>query len=103
MKSDCKTNCNLPWISIIIPIFNVKLYLERCLKSILTQLLQNIEVILVDDGSTDGCGEICDEYAKKDSRIRVIHKHNEGLSAARNDGITKTSHIKNGLRSLKTQ
>ena len=61
-------------ISIIVPVYSVELYLEKCVKSIQNQTYQNIEIILVDDGSPDACPDICDEYAKRDSRIRVIHK-----------------------------
>ena len=74
-------------ISIIIPVFNVEKYLKRCLESVLSQTYYNIEIILIDDGSQDKCGRICDEYAANDSRIVVIHKKNEGLSIARNCGI----------------
>ena len=74
-------------VSVIIPIYNVEKYLEDCINSILEQTFQNYEAILVDDGSTDKCGEICDEYAKKDSRIKVVHTENQGLSEARNTGI----------------
>ena len=74
-------------ISIIIPIFNAKRHLEKCLKSICSQTYTDFECILVDDGSTDGSGELCDQWAKKESRFRVIHKQNEGVSAARNDGL----------------
>lgn len=74
-------------ISVIIPVYNVEPYIKRCLDSIVNQTYENLEIIIVDDGSLDGCGAICDEYAKKDSRIIVIHKENEGLCAARNDGI----------------
>ena len=74
-------------ITIIIPIYNVEKYLEKCINSVLEQTYRNIEVILVDDGSPDNCGKICDEYKKKDSRIIVIHKKNGGLSDARNKGI----------------
>ena len=74
-------------ISIIVPIYNVEKYLNKCVESILKQTYDNLEIILVDDGSLDNCGNICDEYAKKDSRIIVLHKTNGGLSDARNKGI----------------
>lgn len=74
-------------ISVIIPIYNVEKYLKKCIDSIINQTYKNLEIILVDDGSPDNCGKICDEYAKKDQRIRVIHKKNGGLSDARNAGI----------------
>lgn len=74
-------------ISIIVPIFNVELYIHQCIDSILNQTYKNLEIILVDDGSPDSCGRICDEYAQKDSRIKVIHKQNEGLGEARNTGL----------------
>ena len=74
-------------ISIIIPIYNVERYLEKCIDSVLNQTFRNIEVILIDDGSTDGCGEICEHYKRLDDRIVVVHKENEGLSMARNIGI----------------
>lgn len=76
-------------VSVIVPIYNVEAYLERCVDSIINQTYKNLEIILVDDGSPDRCGEICDEYASKDSRIVVIHKENGGLSDARNAGIEK--------------
>lgn len=75
-----------PLISIIIPIYNVEAYLERCINSVINQTYQNVEIILVDDGSPDGSPSICDKYAKKDKRIVVIHKKNGGLSEARNAG-----------------
>src|SRR5699024_2762769 len=74
-------------ISIIIPVYNVEDYLERCLKSITSQTYKNLEIILINDGSTDRSGELCDIYKKKDSRIEVIHKENSGQSAARNMGL----------------
>lgn len=74
-------------ISIVVPVYKVELYLARCVVSLLNQTYQNIEIILVDDGSPDRCGEICDEYANKDSRIVVLHKNNGGLSDARNKGL----------------
>lgn len=74
-------------LSVIVPIYKVEDYLPKCVESIRNQTYSNLEIILVDDGSPDGCGAICDEFAKKDSRIRVIHKENGGLSDARNTGI----------------
>lgn len=74
-------------ISIIVPIYKAEKYIDECLQSILSQSYRNIEVILVDDGSPDKSGSICDAYSKKDSRIKVIHKKNEGVSKARNDGM----------------
>lgn len=74
-------------VSIIIPVFNIKDYVADCIESVISQDYGNIQIIIVDDGSSDGSGGICDEYALKDERITVIHKKNEGLSRARNDGI----------------
>lgn len=76
-----------PLISIIIPVYGVEKYLERCVDSVLNQTYSNIEVLLVDDGSLDNCPKICDNYAEIDSRIKVIHKENGGLSSARNCGL----------------
>jgi len=76
-----------PKISIIVPVYNVEKYVTRCIKSILSQTLDDFELILVDDGSTDRSGIICDEFAEKDNRIKVIHKNNGGASSARNRGI----------------
>lgn len=76
-----------PCVSVIVPIYNVEKYLDRCLKSIVNQTLKNIEIILVDDESPDLCPQKCDEAAKYDSRIKVIHKKNEGLGFARNSGL----------------
>lgn len=76
-----------PKVSIVVPIYNVEKYLRMCLDSILAQTLREIEVILVDDGSPDACGKICDEYATRDSRIQVIHQTNGGLGHAYNVGI----------------
>lgn len=74
-------------ISVIVPIYNVEKYLDRCVDSIINQTYKNLEIILVDDGSPDNCPKMCDDYAKKDSRIKVVHKENGGLSDARNAGM----------------
>lgn len=81
----------MPTISIVIPIYKVEQYLERCINSILNQSYKDIEMILVDDGSPDNCGKICDEYSKKYGFIKTIHKENEGLGFARNTGIENAS------------
>lgn len=78
---------NQPQISVIVPVYNVEKYLSRCIESILSQTFTDFELLLIDDGSTDRSGEICDEYAKKDTRIRVFHTKNRGVSAARNLGL----------------
>ena len=78
-------------ISIIVPVYNVEAYLERCVESILKQTYTNLEILLVNDGSTDKSGELCDKLALRDHRIRVIHKENGGLSDARNRGIDEAS------------
>lgn len=74
-------------VSVIVPIYKVEKYLDQCILSIVNQTYDNLEIILVDDGSPDRCGEICDEWAKKDSRIRVFHQNNQGVSVARNVGL----------------
>lgn len=76
-----------PLITVIVPVYKVEQYLKRCVDSIVEQSYKNLEIILVDDGSPDRCGEMCEEFAKQDSRIRVIHKENGGLSSARNAGL----------------
>lgn len=80
----------MPRISVIVPVYKVEKYLKRCVDSILNQTFTDFELILVDDGSPDNCPQICDEYAKKDERVKVIHKSNGGLSDARNAGIDWT-------------
>ena len=74
-------------ISVIVPIYKVEAYLERCIGSIVNQTYKNLEIILVDDGSPDSCPDICDAWKEKDDRIKVIHKKNGGLSDARNAGM----------------
>lgn len=76
-----------PMISVIVPVYQVQEYLEPCLDSIVNQTYQNLEIILIDDGSTDNSGKICDKYAGNDARIKVIHKKNGGISSARNAGL----------------
>lgn len=80
-------------ISVIIPVYNVQKYLEKCLNSVLNQTYKNLEILLIDDGSTDNSGKICEEYKLKDSRIKVLHKTNGGLSSARNYGIEASKGI----------
>ena len=77
-------------ISVIVAAYNIEEYLERCIQSLVMQTYSRLEIILVDDGSTDKTGEICDEWARKDRRITVLHKENGGLSDARNAGIRKS-------------
>lgn len=81
----------MPLLSIIVPIYNVEQYLANCIESILIQTFNDFELILVNDGSTDSCGEICNYYAKIDNRVLVIHKTNGGVSSARNAGIDKAT------------
>ena len=78
-------------ISVIVPVYKVEDYLDRCVKSIVNQTYTNLEIILVDDGSPDNCPKMCDEWGKRDSRIKVFHKENGGLSSARNFGINKAN------------
>ena len=80
-----------PLISILVPVYNVERYLARCLNSIVTQTYSNLEIILVNDGSSDRSGGICDEYAAQDSRIRVIHQANAGVATARNKALAAVS------------
>lgn len=81
----------MPKISVIVPVYNVERYLKACVNSILAQTFRDFELILVNDGSTDLSGGICDSYAKADDRVRVLHKQNEGVSQARNDGIQQAT------------
>lgn len=81
----------IPKISVIIPVYNVAKYLHCCIDSVLAQTFTDFELLLIDDGSKDNSGEICDEYARKDNRVRVFHKENEGVSVARNIGIGHSS------------
>ena len=76
-----------PLISIIVPVYNVEDYIEECLESLVKQTYKNLEIILIDDGSTDNSGEICDDYVLKDTRIKCFHQINQGVGAARNKGL----------------
>ena len=76
-----------PLITVIVPVYNVEEHLDRCIESIINQTYKNLEIILVNDGSPDNCPALCDKWAEKDDRIRVIHKTNGGVSSARNSGI----------------
>ena len=76
-----------PVISIVVPVYNVEEDLGRCVESLVQQTLKEIQIVLVDDGSTDSSGRLCDDWARRDTRIRVVHKPNGGLSSARNAGI----------------
>lgn len=76
-----------PKISVIVPVYNAGKYLPICVDSILAQTFKDFELLLIDDGSTDGSGNVCDEYAKKDERVRVVHKANEGINATRRRGV----------------
>lgn len=76
-----------PTISVIVPVYNTEKYLRRCIDSVLAQTYADFELLLIDDGSKDKSGEICDEYAQKDARVRVFHKENGGVSSARNLGL----------------
>ncbi|WP_373800110.1 glycosyltransferase, partial [Bacteroides heparinolyticus] len=76
-----------PQISVIVPVYKVEKYLSQCIESILVQTFTDFELLLIDDGSPDCCGEMCEEYARKDKRIRVFHQENAGLSCARNTGL----------------
>lgn len=88
MTSSLNEEKDVELISVIVPVYQVRDYIQECIESIRNQIYKNIEIIIVDDGSTDGSDKLCDQEAKKDSRIRVIHQNNQGLSMARNIGIT---------------
>lgn len=77
----------MPLISVVVPVYNTNKYIRRCIDSILSQSFSDFELIVVDDGSPDNCGEICDQYSEKDKRVRVLHQDNAGVSAARNNGV----------------
>ena len=74
-------------ISVIVPVYNVEPYVRKCLDSVINQTYRDLEILVIDDGSTDGSSRICDEYAERDKRIRVISQSNQGLSSARNTGL----------------
>ena len=78
-------------VSVIVPVYKVERYLAACLDSLMAQSMKDIEILLIDDGSPDECGRICDEYAAKDARLQAFHTENHGLSAARNYGIERAS------------
>ena len=77
----------MPKVSVVIPVYKVEPFLRRCVDSVLHQTLTDLDIVLVDDGSTDHCPQICDSYAQQDSRVQVIHKQNGGLASARNAGM----------------
>ena len=80
------------FFSVIVPVYKVEEYLDACVESVLSQTFSDYELILVDDGSPDRCGQICDDYSRQDSRIRVVHKENGGLASARRAGIRVAPH-----------
>ena len=82
---------NRPLISVVLPIYNIEAYLDRCMEAVLNQTYDNLEILMVDDGSPDGCGAMCDRYAREDSRVKALHKENGGLSDARNYGIAHST------------
>ena len=85
------SNAGLPLVSVVVPVYKVERWLDRCVSSIVHQTYKNLEIILVDDGSPDKCPQLCDEWALQDARIKVVHKKNGGLSDARNEGLRKSS------------
>ena len=82
---------SMPVISVVVPVYNTECFLRECIESVLNQTYTNFELILIDDGSTDGSGAICVEYAQKDRRIRVFRQNNSGVSSARNKGIVESA------------
>ena len=86
--SENNKSVNRPLVSVVIPVYNVEKYLRECVDSVINQTYRQIEIILIDDGSTDSCGDICDKYALIDSRIKLIHQENQGLGHARNVGMS---------------
>lgn len=84
-------NYNIPLVSVIIPVYKVEKFVDQCIESVVKQTYDNLEIILVDDGSPDRCPEMCDQWVKRDDRIRVIHKDNDGVSVARNAGMAASS------------
>lgn len=82
-----------PLISVIVPVYNVEKYLDRCVESIVNQTYRNLEIILVDDGSTDSSSAMCDVWASRDARVKVVHKENGGQASARNLGIDSASGV----------
>jgi len=81
------SSINYPLLTVIVPCYNIEKYVDKCISSIVNQTYTNLEILLIDDGSTDNCGAICDEWQERDSRVRVIHKQNEGLAYARKTGV----------------
>ena len=81
----------MPKISVIVPVYNVEKYVEKCLRSVLGQSFGDFELLVVDDGSPDGSGAICDRLAQEDPRVRVVHQENQGLGGARNTGIKEAA------------
>ena len=89
MKTPLISVMKTPLISVVLPIYNIEAYLDRCMEAVLGQTYRNLEILMVDDGSPDGCPAMCDAYAAKDPRVIALHKENGGLSDARNYGIAR--------------
>ena len=88
----------IPRVSVVVTVYNVEDYLNKCIESICGQSYHNLEIILIDDGSPDNCGKICDAFSAKDMRVKVVHKKNEGAVSARLDGISASRACRCGLR-----